>query len=65
MRLQIRYLQVGNLGLVGNAGVVESAAHDGFVNVDVAVADLEVETTFRIGAYPSFVVNSGSLTAKI
>jgi len=44
---------------------MECPAHNGFVNIDVAVPDFKVETAIRIGANPCFIVDSCSLTAKI
>ena len=44
---------------------MECPAHNGFINIDVAVPDFKVETAIRIGAGPCLVMNSRSLTAKI
>ena len=41
------------------------AAHNRFVDIDIAVPDFQVETTIRVGANPGFVMNSCPLTAKI
>jgi hypothetical protein len=38
---------------------------DGFVYIDIAVPDFQVEAAIRIGADPGFILNGGSLTAKI
>lgn len=40
-------------------------AHNGFVNIDIAIPDFQVEAAIRIGTNPGFVVNSRPLTAKI
>lgn len=40
-------------------------AHNGFVNIDIAIPDFQVETAIRIGTNPGFVVNSRPLTAEI
>ena len=37
----------------------------GFVNVNVAVSDLNVEATIEVGANPSLVMNGCPLTAKV
>ena len=42
-----------------------SAIVNRFVNIDITVTDLKVETTIRIGAYPGFVLNGCALTAEI
>ena len=47
------------------AGTSTHPAHDGLVNVNVAIPDFQVETTIRIGANPCLVVNRCPLTAKI
>ncbi len=44
---------------------MERAAHNGFINIDVAIPDFQVEATVRVGANPGFVVNSCPLTAKV
>ena len=44
---------------------MECAAHNGFINIDVAIPDFQVEATVRVGANPGFVVNSCPLTAKV
>ena len=42
-----------------------SAANNRFVNIDITIPDLKVKTASRIGANPSFVVNSCPLTTEI
>ena len=44
---------------------MERSAHNGFINVDIAIPDFQVESTIRIGANPGFVVNSCPLATKI
>ena len=36
-----------------------------FVHVDIAVADLQIETAVRIGADPGFVLNARTLAAEV
>jgi hypothetical protein len=47
--------------LVAGAGGVDGAAGDGLVDVEVAVADFEVEAAVGVGADPGFVVDGGAL----
>ena len=51
--------------MLSRAAVVERPAHDGFVDIDITIPDLEVEAAIRIGADPSFVMNGCSLVAEI
>jgi hypothetical protein len=44
---------------------VERTAHDGFIDIDIADPDFQIKTALRIGANPGFILNIGSLTAKI
>ena len=44
---------------------MERPVHDGFIDIDIAIPDLQVEATLRISANPGFVFNSCPLTAKI
>jgi len=44
---------------------VHGATHDGFININVAIPYLEVETTLWIGAHPRLVADGRSLGAKI
>jgi len=44
---------------------MKCAAHNGFVNIYVAIPDFQVESTIRISANPSLVMNGCPLTAKI
>jgi len=44
---------------------MECPAHNGFVDIDIAVPDFQVETTIRIGTNPCFVVDIRPLTAEI
>ncbi len=53
------------LKILAVAATVERSTHNGLINIDITIPDFQVETTIRSGADPGFVVNSGSLTAKI
>jgi len=44
---------------------MECPAHNGFVDIDIAIPDFQIETTIRIGANPCFIVNIRPLTAEI
>ncbi len=44
---------------------MERSAHDGFINIDIAVPDFQVKTAIRIGANPGFVLNICPLTTEI
>jgi len=44
---------------------MHGTTHDGFININVTIPYLEVETTLWIGAYPRLVANGCSLGAKI
>jgi hypothetical protein len=46
-------------------GVVERAAHDRFVSIDIAVPDFQVETAIGIGANPGFILDRCPLAAEI
>jgi len=39
--------------------------HNGFINIDIAIPDFQVETTIRIGTNPCFVMDSCPLTTKV
>ena len=52
-------------GILPGPGNVISAGGDWLVKVDVAVANLNVESTVRVGANPGFVVYRRSLTTVI
>jgi hypothetical protein len=41
------------------------AVVNGLVNINIAVPDFQVESTFRIGANPSLILDCGSLAAEI
>jgi hypothetical protein len=38
---------------------------DGLININIAISDFQIESTFRVGAHPGFILNRGSLAAKI
>jgi hypothetical protein len=42
-----------------------SAVVDRFVNIDIAIANFQIETAVRISADPGFVLNSSTLTTEI
>ena len=44
---------------------MERPAHNRFIKVNITVPDFQVKAAIRIGANPSFVVDSCPLTAKI
>jgi hypothetical protein len=44
---------------------MERTAHDRFVPIDIAVADLEIEAAIGIGANPGFILDSRTLAAEI
>ncbi len=41
------------------------STHDGFVNIDIPIPDLQVEATIGVSANPGFVVDICPLIAKI
>jgi len=40
-------------------------AEDGLIHIEIAVSDLHVEATFKIGTNPSLVVDRSPLTAEV
>jgi hypothetical protein len=38
---------------------------DWLVNVNITVADFQIEAAIRISAYPGFILNRGTLAAEI
>jgi hypothetical protein len=36
-----------------------------FININIAIPDFQIESAFRIGANPGFVLNCSSLAAEI
>jgi len=52
-------------GALADAWCVPGTVADRLVQVDVTVTDFDVETTLRIGACPSFVVDGRALAPKI
>ncbi len=52
------------LSTVAGADVIDSA-HNGFVNIDIAVSDFQVVAAIRIGTDPCFVVDRRPLRAEI
>ena len=42
-----------------------SSVVDRFIDINITVADFEIEPTIRVGANPGFVLNGRSLAAKI
>jgi len=51
--------------VLADPGVMQRAAHDGLVEVDIAVPNFEVEAALRVGADPGLIPNRGPLTAEI
>jgi hypothetical protein len=54
------YLQLGTY-----SSSMRHSAKDGFIQIKVSIPDLDIITTFRIGAYPGFIMNWGTLTAEV
>ena len=52
------------LSTVAGADVIDSA-HNGFVNIDIAVSDLQIKAAVWIGTDPSLEVDRRPLRAKI
>ncbi len=52
------------LSTVAGADVIYSA-HNGFINIDIAVSDFQVGAATRISTDPRFVVDRRPLRAKI
>jgi len=48
-----------------NPGIMQCAAHDGFVNINIAVPDFQVECAFRVGTDPGFIMYGSTLTAEV
>jgi hypothetical protein len=44
---------------------VHLAVGDRFVEIDIAVSDLNVESALRVAADPCLIVDGGTLTAEI
>ena len=44
---------------------MERSAHDGFIDIDIAIPDFQVKAAIRIGANPGFILNICPLAAKI
>ena len=44
---------------------MQCAAHNGFIYIDIPVPDFQVEAAIGISTDPGFVVDIGSLAAKI
>ena len=55
----------GVRGDLSGPGAVHTARGDRFVQVNVSVADLDIETAIRIGANPRFVMDCCSLPAVV
>jgi hypothetical protein len=47
------------------AGIMKCPADNGFININIAIPDFQVETAIRIGANPGFVMNGCPLAAKV
>jgi len=44
---------------------MQCSAHNGFVNIDIPISDLQVKTTIRISANPCLVMDIRPLTTEI
>jgi len=44
---------------------MECPTHNGFINIDIAIPDFQVEAAIRIGADPCFIMNSCPLTTEV
>ena len=44
---------------------MEYPTHNGFIDIDIAIPDFQVESAIRIGTNPCFVMDSCPLAAKI
>ena len=42
-----------------------SSIVDGFINIDITVTNLEIESALRVSADPGFILNCGALAAEI
>ncbi len=51
--------------MLTNARSVRGTVADRLVQVDVAIANLDVETAVRVGACPCFVVDGCALASKV
>jgi hypothetical protein len=51
--------------VLADSWCVHGTIADGLVQIDVTVADLDVETAFRVGACPCFVVDCCALASKV
>lgn len=50
--------------MLSNAAV-HCAAHNGFIYIDVAIADFQIKTALRIGADPCFVFDGSALAPEV
>ena len=50
---------------LAKAGTVQRAAGNRLIDVEIAVADLDIEATIGVCARPGFEVDRGALAAKI
>src|SRR6185295_18435074 len=57
--------QSGNAATLAQPGAVQRAAGDRLVDIEVAVADLDVEAALGIGAGPRLEMNCRALAAEI
>jgi len=44
---------------------MECPTHNGFINIDIAIPDFQVEAAIRIGTDPCFIMNSCPLTTEV
>jgi len=60
-----KYLLPRGSGQIILANATVGTIHDRFVDINITIPDLQVETAIRVGAHPSFVLNGRPLTAEI
>ena len=51
--------------MAGATIIMERAAHNGFIEIDIAIPDFQVKAAIRIGANPGLILNICPLTTKI
>jgi hypothetical protein len=61
----IRISNRKDISALSRAGVMEGAAHDRLIDIDIAVPDFQVEAAIRIGADPGFIPDGRPLAAEI
>ena len=56
---------IGDRCILAGASAVKVTAHDGFVNIDIPVPDLQVKAAVGVSTDPGFIVNRCPLTTKV